>query len=130
MKDPHTHTHTLTHTHTHRHLTHSPPPEPPPVVTASANVTVSPGSTAVLTCGVVSTVRFNLTWLRRGLDARLDPRVCPLANLSLEVRAVAVADAGWYECVAVNEGGATVERVYLSVQGETGSETGREKRHR
>ncbi|XP_046908014.1 hemicentin-1 [Hypomesus transpacificus] len=90
--------------------------EPPPVVTASANVTVSPGSTAVLTCGVVSTVRFNLTWLRRGLDARLDPRVCPLANLSLEVRAVAVADAGWYECVAVNEGGATVERVYLSVQ--------------
>ena len=92
------------------------------MVTASSNVTVSPGSTAVLTCGVVSTVTFNLTWLRGGFDARLDPRVRALANLSLEVRAVAIADGGWYECIAVNEGGATAERVYLSVQGETGSE--------
>lgn len=92
--------------------------EPPPAVTVQGNVTASPGSRAVLTCHVVSTVSFNLTWLRGGQDARLDPRVNILANLSLQVSAVTPDHSGWYECHAVNEGGVTAERLYLTVQGE------------
>ncbi|XP_060933914.1 hemicentin-1 [Limanda limanda] len=90
--------------------------EPPPAITVEGNVTASPGSHAVLTCHVASTVNFNLTWLRGGHDARLDPRVRVLGNLSLQVSTVTPDNSGWYECVAINEGGATAERVYLSVQ--------------
>ncbi|XP_061539337.1 LOW QUALITY PROTEIN: hemicentin-1 [Phycodurus eques] len=90
--------------------------EPPPAITVQANVTASPGSQAVLTCHVVSTVSFNLTWLREGLDARLDPRVHILTDLSLQVSAVTPDHSGWYECIAVNEGGMTAERVKLIVQ--------------
>lgn len=92
--------------------------EPPPLITAAGNVTVSPGSQAVLTCHVVSTVTFNLTWLRGGLDARLDPRVHVLTNLSLRVSGATPDHAGWYECVAANEGGVSAERLYLTVQGD------------
>lgn len=81
-------------------------------------MTASPGSRAVLTCHIVSTVTFNLTWLRGGHDARLDPHVNVLANLSLQVSAVTPDHSGWYECIAMNEGGATAERIYLTVQGE------------
>lgn len=91
--------------------------EPPPAITVNGNVTVSPGSNAVLTCHVVSTVGFNLTWMRGGLDARLDPRVHVLTNLSLRVDGVTPDHSGWYECVAVNEGGVKAERVHLVVQG-------------
>ncbi|XP_077463990.1 hemicentin-1 [Stigmatopora argus] len=90
--------------------------EPPPAITVEANVTVSPGSQAILTCHVISTVNFNLTWLREGLDARLDPRVHALTNLSLHLLSVTPAHSGWYECVAVNEGGMTADRVNLIVQ--------------
>ncbi|XP_051929217.1 hemicentin-1 isoform X2 [Hippocampus zosterae] len=90
--------------------------EPPPAVTVEGNVTVSPGSRAVLTCHVISTVGFNLTWLREGLDARLDPRIRVLTNLSLQVSSVTADHSGWYECIAVNEGGMTAERVNLVVQ--------------
>ncbi|XP_074490966.1 hemicentin-1 isoform X1 [Sebastes fasciatus] len=90
--------------------------EPPPAITVEGNVTVSPGSRAVLTCNIASTVNFNLTWLRGGHDARLDPRVQVLTNLSLQVSAVTPDHSGWYECVAVNEGGAKAERIYLTVQ--------------
>ncbi|XP_022603168.1 hemicentin-1 [Seriola dumerili] len=90
--------------------------EPPPAVTTEGNVTITPGSRAVLTCHVVSTVNFNLTWLRGGHDARLDPQVHVLANLSLHVSAVTPDHAGWYECIAINEGGVTAERIYLTVQ--------------
>ncbi|XP_053178575.1 hemicentin-1 [Scomber japonicus] len=90
--------------------------EPPPAITVSGNVTVSPGSSAVLTCQVVSTVSFNLTWLRGGHDARLDPQVQVLTNLSLQLSAVTPDHSGWYECHAINEGGVTAERVYLVVQ--------------
>ncbi|XP_076007425.1 hemicentin-1 [Genypterus blacodes] len=90
--------------------------EPPPAITAGGNATAAPGSRVVLTCHVVSTVSFNLTWLRGGQDARLDSRVHVLTNLSLEVSAVTPDLSGWYECSAVNEGGATVDRVYLTVQ--------------
>lgn len=80
-------------------------------------MTVSPGSRAVLTCHVVSTVNYNLTWLRGGQDARLDPQVHVLTNLSLQVSSVTPDHSGWYECAAVNEGGVTAERIYLTVQG-------------
>ncbi|XP_034438633.1 hemicentin-1 isoform X1 [Hippoglossus hippoglossus] len=90
--------------------------EPPPAITVESNVTASPGSRAVLTCHVASTVNFNLTWLRGGHDARLGPRVRVLGNLSLQVSTVTPDNSGWYECIAINEGGATVERIYLSVQ--------------
>ncbi|XP_067452563.1 hemicentin-1 isoform X1 [Thunnus thynnus] len=90
--------------------------EPPPAVTVNGNVTVSPGSSAVLTCHVVSTVNFNLTWLRGGHDARLDPQVQVLTNLSLQLSVVTPDHSGWYECIAINEGGVTAERVYLVVQ--------------
>ncbi|XP_032380766.1 hemicentin-1 isoform X2 [Etheostoma spectabile] len=90
--------------------------EPPPAITVEGNVTVSPGSSAVLTCHVVSTVSFNLTWLRGGQDARLDPRVQILTNLSLQVSAVTPDHSGWYECIAINEGGVVAERIYLTVQ--------------
>ncbi|XP_070688049.1 hemicentin-1 [Pempheris klunzingeri] len=90
--------------------------EPPPAITVEGNVTVSPGSRAVLTCHVVSTVSFNLTWLRGGHDARLDPQVHVLANLSLQVSTVTPDHSGWYECIAINEGGVMAERIYLTVQ--------------
>lgn len=79
---------------------------------------MSPGSRAVLTCHVVSTVNFNLTWLRGGYDARLDPGVQVLTNLSLQMSSVTPDHSGWYECIAINEGGVTAERIYLTVQGE------------
>lgn len=82
------------------------------------NVTAAPGSRAVLTCHVVSTVSFNLTWLRGGQDARLDPQVNVLSNLSLQVITVTPDHNGFYECIAVNEGGLTAKRVYLTVEGE------------
>ncbi|XP_045905935.1 hemicentin-1 [Micropterus dolomieu] len=90
--------------------------EPPPAITVEGNVTASPGSHAVLTCHVVSTVNFNLTWLRGGHDARLDPRVDVLTNLSLQVSSVTPDHSGWYECIAINEGGVMAERIYLTVQ--------------
>ena len=66
---------------------------------------------------MASTVQFNLTWHRGGVDARLDPRRRPLANLSLDINSIGPDDAGWYECVATNEGGVSIERIYLIVQG-------------
>ncbi|XP_010789623.1 hemicentin-1-like [Notothenia coriiceps] len=90
--------------------------EPPPAITVGGNVTAAPGSRAVLTCHVVSTVSFNLTWLRGGHDARLDPQVLVLSNLSLQVNPVTPERSGWYECIAINEGGVMAERIYLTVQ--------------
>ncbi|XP_034035488.1 hemicentin-1 [Thalassophryne amazonica] len=90
--------------------------EPPPGITIEGNVTVSPNSRAVLTCHVVSTVSFNLTWLRGGHSARLDPRVYILTNHSLQVFPVTPDHSGWYECIAANEGGVAAARVYLTVQ--------------
>lgn len=100
-------------------LLSSPPraPEPPPAVSVEGNVTASPGSRAVLSCHVVSTVAFNLTWLRGGRDARLGPQVNVLDNLSLQLSSVSPHQAGWYKCVATNEGGAASEQIYLTVQG-------------
>lgn len=90
--------------------------EPPPDITVPFNVTAAPGSNALLTCVVASTVRFNLTWQRGDVDVRLGTRFRLTANLSLEIQRVTTDDAGWYSCVAANEGGGASSRVYLSVQ--------------
>ncbi|MBN3312119.1 HMCN1 protein, partial [Atractosteus spatula] len=91
--------------------------EPPPVINVPSNVTVTPGGRAILTCLVASTVRYNLTWQRSGVDARvLDPRIRLMSNMSLEIHRVTTSDAGEYNCIAANEGGATVASVYLVVQ--------------
>ncbi|XP_053542916.1 hemicentin-1 isoform X1 [Ictalurus punctatus] len=90
--------------------------EPPPDIAVPFNVTASPGSVATLTCVVTSTVRFNLTWQRGGVDVRLGARSRLTSNLSLEIQRVTTDDAGWYGCVAANEGGVSASRVYLSVQ--------------
>ncbi|KAI7799480.1 hemicentin-1 isoform X1 [Triplophysa rosa] len=90
--------------------------EPPPAITVPYNVTSYLGANAVLTCIVASTVRFNLTWQRGHVDARLDQRMRVTANLSLEVQRVAPDDAGWYTCIAANEGGISSSRLYLHVQ--------------
>lgn len=62
-------------------------------------------------------MRFNLTWQRGDVDARLDHRIRITANLSLEIQRVTPEDVGWYTCIAANEGGVSASRVYLSVQG-------------
>ncbi|ROL43461.1 Hemicentin-1, partial [Anabarilius grahami] len=90
--------------------------EPPPAITVPSNATVYPGANVVLTCLVTSTVRFNLTWQRGDVDARLDHRIRISANLSLEIQRVTPDDVGWYTCIAANEGGVSASRVYLSVQ--------------
>ncbi|XP_023810079.1 hemicentin-1 isoform X2 [Oryzias latipes] len=90
--------------------------EPPPAITVEGNMTASPGARVLLTCHVVSTVSFNFTWLRGGREARLDPRMNMLGNLSLQVFPVTPEDSGWYSCIATNEGGATAERMFLTVE--------------
>ncbi|XP_028823701.1 hemicentin-1 isoform X1 [Denticeps clupeoides] len=90
--------------------------EPPPAITVPTNVTASPGSRATLTCLVLSSVTFNLTWQRGAADARLDPRVRVTHNLSMEIHSVTPGDAGWYTCHAANEGGVSASGVYLTVQ--------------
>ncbi|KAK3506808.1 hypothetical protein QTP70_028372 [Hemibagrus guttatus] len=90
--------------------------EPPPDIAVPFNVTAAPGSTALLTCVVTSTVRFNLTWQRGGVDVRLGARSRLASNLSLEIQRITMDDAGWYSCIAANEGGVSTSRVYLSVQ--------------
>uniref|UniRef100_A0A673IBQ3 Hemicentin-1 n=1 Tax=Sinocyclocheilus rhinocerous TaxID=307959 RepID=A0A673IBQ3_9TELE len=90
--------------------------EPPPAITVPSNVTASLGANVVLTCLVASAVRFNLTWQRGDVDARLDRRMRVTANLSLEIQRVTPDDVGWYTCIAANEGGVSASRVYLNVQ--------------
>lgn len=92
--------------------------EPPPAITVPYNVTSYLGANAVLTCIVASTVHFNLTWQRDPVDARFDQRMRVTANLSLEVQRVTPDDAGWYTCIAANEGGISSSRLYLHVQGQ------------
>lgn len=82
-----------------------------------SNATASPSANVILTCLVASTVRFNLTWQRGDVDARLDRRMRVTANLSLEIQRVTPDDVGWYTCIAANEGGVSASRVYLNVQG-------------
>ncbi|XP_064928861.1 hemicentin-1 isoform X2 [Columba livia] len=92
--------------------------EPPPMIQVPNNVTVVPGEGAILTCLTLSTVPYNLTWQRNGWDVRLQEplRIRMMSNLSLEVKAVKLTDAGKYNCIASNEGGSTTASVFLTVQ--------------
>ncbi|KAK2540204.1 Hmcn1 [Columba guinea] len=92
--------------------------EPPPMIQVPNNVTVVPGEGAILTCLTLSTVPYNLTWQRNGWDMRLQEplRIRMMSNLSLEVKAVKLTDAGKYNCIASNEGGSTTASVFLTVQ--------------
>eukprot|EP00076_Gallus_gallus_P024036 XP_015146072.1 hemicentin-1 isoform X2 [Gallus gallus] len=92
--------------------------EPPPVIQVPNNVTAVLREGAILTCLVVSTMRYNLTWQRNGRDVRLQEplRMRVMSNLSLEVKAVQFTDAGKYNCVASNKDGSTTASVFLTVQ--------------
>ncbi|XP_072199268.1 hemicentin-1 isoform X3 [Excalfactoria chinensis] len=92
--------------------------EPPPLIQVSNNVTAVLREGAILTCLVVSTVRYNLTWQRNGRDVSLQEplRMRVMSNLSLEVKAVQFTDAGKYDCIASNKDGSTTASVFLSVQ--------------
>ncbi|XP_059503813.1 hemicentin-1 isoform X2 [Stegostoma tigrinum] len=92
--------------------------EPPPTIQVPNNVTVIPGERAILTCLTLSTVRYNLTWQKNGADRRLAEkhRAQVMRNLSLEIKNVRPSDAGQYNCIAANEGGATFASVFLIVQ--------------
>ncbi|KAM5147900.1 hemicentin-1 [Mantella aurantiaca] len=92
--------------------------EPPPVIKASDNITINIGKHAILTCDVLSTVRYNLTWLRNNLDLRQATvsGIEILTNNSLKIKSVDITDAGEYVCFASNEGGTATASVILTVQ--------------
>ncbi|KAM4722858.1 hemicentin-1 [Rhinophrynus dorsalis] len=92
--------------------------EPPPAIKAPSNITVHLGKGAILSCDVLSTVRYNLTWMRNNMDVRhTDPsRITVLRNNSLEIKSVTINDGGEYKCYASNEGGSTAASVTLTVQ--------------
>ncbi|XP_012876738.1 PREDICTED: hemicentin-2 [Dipodomys ordii] len=91
--------------------------DPPPQLLPGANVTVSPGETALLACHVLSDDPYNLTWVR---DWQVLPvsegRVSRLADQSLEVRGVVPSDGGQYQCVASNANGASRASTWLLVR--------------
>ncbi|KAM4877133.1 hemicentin-2 [Thomomys bottae] len=91
--------------------------DPPPQLLPGANVTVSPGETAILACHVLSKDPYNLTWVRdwRVLLAS-EGRVSQLADQSLEVRGVIPSDRGRYQCVASNTNGASRASTWLLVR--------------
>ncbi|KAK2497116.1 hypothetical protein MC885_006696 [Smutsia gigantea] len=92
--------------------------DPPPQLVPAANVTVSPGETAILSCQVLSEVPYNLTWIRdwRVLSSSTG-RVTQLADLSLEVSGIIPSDRGRYQCMASNANGVTRASVWLLVRG-------------
>ncbi|KAG8556198.1 hypothetical protein GDO81_017962 [Engystomops pustulosus] len=92
--------------------------EPPPVLRAPSNITINIGEDATLTCDVLSTVRYNLTWWRKTLDLRLTSTsgIQILSDNSLQITSVMIDDAGEYICSASNEGGTTAVKLYLTVQ--------------
>ncbi|XP_063796284.1 hemicentin-1 isoform X2 [Pseudophryne corroboree] len=92
--------------------------EPPPVIKALHNLTVNIGNQAILTCDVLSTVRYNFTWRRNNLDLIHEntSTIYILSNNSLKITSVKISDAGEYVCSADNEGGRTAASVFLAVQ--------------
>ncbi|XP_054980117.1 LOW QUALITY PROTEIN: hemicentin-2 [Sorex araneus] len=91
--------------------------DPPPQLAPAANVTVSPGETAHLSCRVLSRAPFNLTWVRAGRELPAPGgRATQLADLSLELRAVEPGDGGQYQCVARSAHGLSRASVWLLVR--------------
>ncbi|XP_013793059.1 hemicentin-1-like, partial [Limulus polyphemus] len=101
--------------------------EPPPVIAKPNNISVTPGSVAVVTCDTSSLVDHNTTWDRllddgtrtgylRSVPIKADSRVEQLDNDSLVIHRVVQDDEGWYRCIATNEGGLSRQDLYLIVQ--------------
>ena len=68
------------------------PPDPPPTIAPPRNVSVFPGDSAVMSCVAISTVPYNITWLKPSGD--FDPNAFPRARLfqngSMLIRCVQV----------------------------------------
>ncbi|KAG8436526.1 hypothetical protein GDO86_007581 [Hymenochirus boettgeri] len=92
--------------------------EPPPVLKVPSNITINTGERAVLTCNVISTVRYNLTWLRNNTNVKNlnSSNVSIMRNNSLEINSVTLNNAGEYICFVTNEGGTTTASISLVVQ--------------
>uniref|UniRef100_UPI00398EE55D hemicentin-1-like n=1 Tax=Pristiophorus japonicus TaxID=55135 RepID=UPI00398EE55D len=90
--------------------------EPPPSVETPQNVTALPGDEVVLTCRILGSVRYNISWTRDGIELRGDDgRITPLHNSSLGFRNVRTEDAGRYGCLAVNMHGSSQAYVWLFI---------------
>ncbi|XP_055516059.1 hemicentin-1-like [Leucoraja erinacea] len=90
--------------------------EPPPSVEIPRNITAFPGDQVVLTCRVLGSIRYNVTWMRDGIELQSDnERIIPLKNSSLEFREVWPEDAGRYECVVINTHGWSRASIWLFI---------------
>ncbi|XP_072421818.1 hemicentin-1-like isoform X1 [Chiloscyllium punctatum] len=90
--------------------------EPPPIVETPQNVTAFPGDQVVLTCKVLGSIRYNITWMRDGTELQDDNEyITPLRNSSLAFWNVQSENAGRYECVAVNMQGSSQASVWLFI---------------
>ncbi|KAM6110387.1 LOW QUALITY PROTEIN: hemicentin-2 [Pterocles gutturalis] len=91
--------------------------EPPPRLIAPVNITASPGQDVVLSCLVLSTVPYNLTWSWDGRAAQWgNSRTRLLQNHSLEISNVQPGDGGPYECVAHSAHGTAAASLWLFIQ--------------
>ncbi|XP_071802833.1 hemicentin-1-like isoform X2 [Asterias amurensis] len=93
--------------------------EAPPILGKPKNVTVVPGTNAILSCTVIfSAVEYNMTWDRPNsfVSLAIHNRVSQLQNGSLLIKNINLADSGLYRCIAANEGGPSHENVFLFVQ--------------
>ncbi|XP_030317358.1 hemicentin-2 [Calypte anna] len=91
--------------------------EPPPRLIAPANITASPGQDVVMSCRVLATVPYNLTWSWDGKVAQSgDGRTRLLHNNSLEITHVQPGDGGLYECVAQSAYGTATASLWLFIQ--------------
>ncbi|KAH9500753.1 Hemicentin-1, partial [Bulinus truncatus] len=92
--------------------------DPPPGIITPENVTVMPGEMAILSCIVISTVPYNITW-KRGThfgQLTLDPRIRTFSNDSLIIYNVGRQDEGTYSCTVQNEGGSITENLFLRLK--------------
>ncbi|KAM9370790.1 LOW QUALITY PROTEIN: hemicentin-2 [Phaethornis superciliosus] len=91
--------------------------EPPPRLITPANITASPGQDVVMSCRVLATVPYNLTWSWDGKVAQSgDGRTRLLQNNSLEITQVQPGDGGLYECVARSAHGTATASLWLFIQ--------------
>ncbi|CAL1547239.1 unnamed protein product, partial [Lymnaea stagnalis] len=92
--------------------------DPPPVIITPQNVTVMPGETAVLSCIVISTVPYNITWKRSNQYGQLtlDPRIRAFNNDTLIIVNAGRQDEGSYTCIAFNEGGSATETLSVRLK--------------
>nr|XP_022322237.1 hemicentin-1-like isoform X1 [Crassostrea virginica] len=90
--------------------------EPPPEIAPTVNVSVLPGSSALLTCQVYSTAPYNVTWYGPQGQVKPQRQLVNFNNGSLLIRYVELGHEGQYVCRVGNEGGYSQEKVFLRVQ--------------